>query len=221
MMLATVSQDSAFSTEWMSRNKILKEALPQAQDFASAETASEATSSSSDQAAYSGNTVGKGGESSQSKSSTDESEASKNAKSDEDTTELTTEEKREVSHLQATDRNVRAHEQAHLSAAQGLAVSGASYDYHTGPDDKRYAVAGEVNIDTSKESDPEKTIAKGHKIIRAALAPTSPSPQDRAVASSAERMILDAQAELVRESYALHQQIANSQQSGEIIDQQV
>lgn len=44
---------------------------------------------------------------------------------------------------------MRAHEQAHKTAAGGLAQGGATFEYQTGPDGKQYAVSGEVKIDTS------------------------------------------------------------------------
>ena len=56
---------------------------------------------------------------------------------------LTPEEQAVVAKLRQTDRQVRAHEQAHLAAAGGLA-RGVSFTYVTGPDGQRYAVGGEV-----------------------------------------------------------------------------
>ncbi|MCW8888241.1 MAG: putative metalloprotease CJM1_0395 family protein [Gammaproteobacteria bacterium] len=137
------------------------------------------------------------------------------------TTTLSPQEQRHVSTLQEIDRRVRAHEQAHLNAAQGLAISRANFAYEVGPDKKRYAIAGEVTIDTSKESEPEKTINKGYQIIRTALAPADPSPQDRSVANNAQMMIQEAQAELIRESYEQNRSTTASQESGQQIDEQV
>ncbi len=89
--------------------------------------------------------------------------------------------------LRMIDMKVRAHEMAHLIAAQGIAVFGPYYEYVRGPDGRMYAVGGEVNIDTSPvPGDPEKTIEKAEKIVRAALAPVNPSPQDYRVAQQAE-----------------------------------
>lgn len=116
------------------------------------------------------------------------------------TGELTEEQKREVAELKATDRKVRQHEMAHLAAAQGIAVSGANFQYKQGPDGVNYAVGGDVQIDTSKDKDPEKTIAKARKIIAAANAPADPSPQDRQVAAQAQAMQAQAQQELARQA---------------------
>ena len=113
--------------------------------------------------------------------------------------ELSAEEQKKVEELKEIDRKVRAHERAHLNNAQGLNVSGASYEYQKGPDGKNYAVAGEVKIDVSKESDPHKTIEKAKKIIRCALAPNDPSPQDRQVAAKARQMENEAKMELMKE----------------------
>lgn len=114
--------------------------------------------------------------------------------------ELSAEEKQRVAELKAIDVKVRAHERAHLSAAGGLARGSASFSFTTGPDGKRYAVGGEVSIDTSGVSgDPSATIAKAQNIRRAALAPANPSSQDRSVAARASQMEFEARAELIKE----------------------
>ena len=72
-----------------------------------------------------------------------------------------------------------------------------SFQYQTGPDGKRYAVGGEVPIDVSSvEGDPRATLAKMQQIRRAALAPASPSGQDRAVAAQASRIEAETRAAL-------------------------
>ncbi len=112
-------------------------------------------------------------------------------------TELSAEEKRELEKLQARDREVRAHEAAHKNAAGHLARGGAQFEFQTGPDGRRYAVGGEVEIDTSKvPGDPQATINKAQTIRRAATAPAEPSAQDRAVAAEATRMEAEARREL-------------------------
>jgi hypothetical protein len=112
--------------------------------------------------------------------------------------DLSAAEKKEVQELKARDREVRQHEQAHKSAAGGLSVSGASFEYTTGPDGKRYASGGEVSIDTSGGSTPEETVQKAAQIRRAALAPASPSSQDRSVAAEASRMEMKARQEMMQ-----------------------
>ena len=110
--------------------------------------------------------------------------------------ELTDEEQAQVDELQQTDREVRAHEQAHLAAAGGNATGGASFEYKTGPDGKRYAVAGEVQIDVSTvPDDPDATIRKMEQVRAAALAPADPSAQDRSVAAQALQAIQEARSE--------------------------
>ncbi len=114
---------------------------------------------------------------------------------------LSEQEQRQVQELKRRDAEVKAHEQAHLSAAGGLARGGASFDYKTGPDGKRYALGGEVNIDTSRASDdPQANMSKARQIRRAALAPADPSAQDHAVAAEASRMEAQAQAELSQQA---------------------
>jgi len=112
---------------------------------------------------------------------------------------LTPEESRAVAELTRTDREVRAHEQAHLAAAAGLA-RGVSFTFVTGPDGKQYAVGGEVSIDTSPiAGNPQATIQKAQQIHAAASAPSNPSGQDRAVASQASQMEQAARQELASE----------------------
>ncbi|WP_208994241.1 putative metalloprotease CJM1_0395 family protein [Pannonibacter phragmitetus] len=109
--------------------------------------------------------------------------------------ELTEEQEKQVKELQVRDREVRAHEQAH--ARVGGAYAGApSYTFQQGPDKKRYAIGGEVQIDTSKERTPEATARKMQIVIRAALAPAEPSSQDMRVAQQARASLQEAQAEM-------------------------
>lgn len=115
---------------------------------------------------------------------------------------LTEEERQIVSKLAQRDREVRAHENAHLAAAGGLA-RGVSYSYETGPDGKRYAVGGEVSIDTSPvPGDPEATLQKARQIQAAANAPAEPSGQDRAVAAQAAAMAQKALLEIAEQKRA-------------------
>jgi hypothetical protein len=113
--------------------------------------------------------------------------------------DLSEEEQRQIEELQKIDRKVRTHEQAHLNAAGGYARGGANYDYVTGPDGKRYAKSGHVNLDTGKERTPEATIRKADIIKKAALAPADPSPADKQIAAEATKMAVEAQKELVVE----------------------
>ncbi len=117
------------------------------------------------------------------------------------------EEARIIQQLQATDREVRAHEQAHKAAAGPYAVGGPTYEYTTGPDGKRYAVGGEVQIDTAPVPDnPEATIRKAQTIRRAALAPAEPSGQDRQVAAKATQLERQARQQIQEEQRAENQE---------------
>jgi hypothetical protein len=101
--------------------------------------------------------------------------------------QLTPEEQEIVRKLQSSDAEVRVHEAAHAAAAGGLGGR-PSFSYQTGPDGRRYAIGGEVGIDVSPGSSPSDTISKARQIRAAALAPASPSGQDRAVAAAASAM---------------------------------
>ncbi len=104
-----------------------------------------------------------------------------------------------LAELKKVDVAVRAHEQAHLAAAGGLAKGGASFSYKRGPDGNKYAVGGEVQIDTSRGATPQETLAKMMKVRAAALAPASPSPQDRKVAAAASSAMTEARLEVKAE----------------------
>jgi hypothetical protein len=112
---------------------------------------------------------------------------------------LSAEDERRVMELKKTDRAVRQHEQAHMAAGGNLVTSGPSFEYETGPDGQRYAVAGEVHIDTSKGRTPEDTAQRAARIRAAALAPADPSGQDRSVAAQAAQMQMDALQEIARQ----------------------
>ncbi|MCU7494636.1 MAG: hypothetical protein HF314_13910 [Ignavibacteria bacterium] len=103
--------------------------------------------------------------------------------------------KKIIEELEKIDRQVQQHEAAHQAAA-GEYFRGISFTYKVGPDGKRYAVAGEVQIDTSASSlNPKAAIAKMQRIRRAALAPSDPSPQDLAVAAQAAKAEANAKAQ--------------------------
>ncbi len=110
--------------------------------------------------------------------------------------DLTDSEKKMINELRVRDREVRAHEQAHKAVAGNLAGP-VQYSYQTGPDGKKYAIGGEVDIDTSSvPGNPEATARKAEQIIRAAYAAAEPSPQDRRVAAAAQQMLVQARQDL-------------------------
>lgn len=119
------------------------------------------------------------------------------AKEKDPLTDASSEEYAQVKELQARDTEVRAHEQAHLSAAGKYATGGATFSYQTGPDGQQYAIGGEVGIDVSSiPDDPQATIAKMEVVQRAAMAPAEPSGQDVRVAAQAAQTASAARAEL-------------------------
>lgn len=103
--------------------------------------------------------------------------------------DLSEEEKREVEELQRTDRDVRAHEQAHVAAG----ARNATYEYRTGPDGRPYAVGGSAQIEINAPAgDPDEKAAQARKMRAAALAPADPSPKDLEVAAKATRIEMEA-----------------------------
>lgn len=126
--------------------------------------------------------------------------ASNSTKQNPGSADLTSEEKEQVRELKEQDAKVRRHEQAHVMAGGRYIKNRAQFQYELGPDGKLYAVSGEVQIDTSEvQDDPDATIQKAQTVRRAALAPSDPSPQDRRVASEANRMEFEARMELVQQ----------------------
>lgn len=112
---------------------------------------------------------------------------------------LTDAERQQVRELQRIDAEIRRHEEAHANVG-GPYAGAPRYQYVTGPDGKQYAVSGQVSIDASPiPGNPEATIQKLRIVQRAALAPAEPSSQDRQVAATAQRGILEARQELAQE----------------------
>lgn len=133
-----------------------------------------------------------------------ESDSTKNTKSSTDDKaingeNLDPEEMQYVRELESIDRNVRAHEAAHIAAGAGVVTGGASFTYTRGPDGKMYATAGEVPIAMKEGRTPEETIQNARQIVAAAMAPSDPSPQDYKVAASAAQMESKARSEQAQE----------------------
>lgn len=114
-----------------------------------------------------------------------------------DSTQLSNEEKAQLSELKAADSRVKAHEAAHQSGP--AASGGASYTYKKGPDGVMYAVGGEVPVRIQTGSTPQESITNLQGVIATALAPADPSPQDISIASKARVMMMKAQQELAAE----------------------
>jgi hypothetical protein len=106
-----------------------------------------------------------------------------------------------IAKLESRNREVLAHEAAHMAAAGGYAKGGASYTYQIGPDGKSYAIGGEVSIDMSPvPGNPRATITKMMAIRAAALSPDEPSGQDVSVAAAAAQIEAQARAQLNQET---------------------
>lgn len=124
--------------------------------------------------------------------------ARQSAAASNDPTELSDQEQAVVAALKRRDAEVRRHERAHQTAGGGL-VGPATFQFQRGPDGKLYAIGGEVSIDSSPAPTPEATIAKMAAVIRAALAPVSPSTADRQVAAQARANQIEAQQQLAEQ----------------------
>ena len=93
--------------------------------------------------------------------------------------------------IQKNYSEIYAHEQAHKSAGGSLAGGIVIERNQDG-----IPIGGHVNIKmpTLNPQDPQKTIDDANTVIRAAMAPSDPSGQDYAVASSAQSIKMRAQA---------------------------
>lgn len=126
--------------------------------------------------------------------------------------QLSEEDRSVLEQLKTRDREVRAHEAAHLAAAGSHATSGASFTYQRGPDGQLYAIGGEVGVDISKVTgDPQATLEKAQQVRAAALAPASPSSQDRAIAARASQLAAEARREITVESVEASRPAASAQ----------
>jgi len=125
---------------------------------------------------------------------TDKSEKKGSAKEPENQLNI----KYELQQLKSRDRQVRAHEAAHIAAGGSLIHGGTNFKYQQGPDGIGYAVGGDVSIDISKERDPHANLQKAGVVQRAALAPANPSATDYAVAAQASQMAVIARIEIAR-----------------------
>ncbi len=113
--------------------------------------------------------------------------------------DLSDSDKKIVDKLKQIEREVRAHEQAHITSGGGLVRGGATYTYQSGPDGKKYVVGGEVQIDTSVNTDDlQGAISTMRQVRQAALAPVDPSDQDKAVANEASKKEAEARSQLTQ-----------------------
>lgn len=103
----------------------------------------------------------------------------------------------QIAQLKQREQEVITHENAH-KAMGGQYAGSASYEYTTGPDNKRYIDGGEVSIHTPSTSDPEEAKRINETVRKAALAPAQPSGQDLAVAASAAQKIAQAESEIAK-----------------------
>lgn len=125
-----------------------------------------------------------------------------------------------ISRLSARDAEVRAHEAAHIGAGGDLVTGGPSFSYQVGPDGVRYAIGGEVGIDSSPvRDDPAATIAKMRTVRAAALAPAKPSGADLRVAAQASQNEAVAAAELAMKRAAeRYGKAGGPEPSGALVD---
>jgi hypothetical protein len=93
--------------------------------------------------------------------------------------------------LQQRDAQVRSHESAHVMAAGGQA-SMPTYSYQTGPDGRRYAIGGSVDISMISSGDSEQSARQAQKAYRAAMAAGEPSSADMQAASRAMNRAMEA-----------------------------
>lgn len=129
-----------------------------------------------------------------------EQEAKQEQQADAEDKQAEAAELQQIAKLKARDTEVKTHEQAHASVGGSYAAA-PSYSYEQGPDGKRYAVGGEVQIDVAPvANDPKATVAKMQQVQAAALAPAQPSSADLAIAAKAAQQAQQARVELTTEN---------------------
>lgn len=128
---------------------------------------------------------------------------------------------KDVKDLEKREKEVKAHEQAHLAAGGGVVQGGAKYSYEAGPDGKRYVNGGEVQVSVSVDSaSPSRTIQQAQKAQQAALAPADPSPQDRAAAAQAAQIAAQASQEISRQQNQAGADVADANAKRSIVQTQ-
>lgn len=105
--------------------------------------------------------------------------------------ELSREDQELVNDLEARDAKVRSHETTHAMVAGGQAGL-PTYTYQTGPDGKRYAIGGSVNIATMTTGDAEQDARRAKTAYRAAMATGEPSSRDMQAATRARTLEAEA-----------------------------
>ncbi len=113
--------------------------------------------------------------------------------------ELTPELQQLIEKYKTAERGVSTHETARLEAAGNLVASGANWNFVTGSEGVRYAVAGHGQIDTSSGSDnPFATLQKAQQSEQSALSPAQSSPQDFHLAAQTDAMAARSSVELLQ-----------------------
>lgn len=113
---------------------------------------------------------------------------------------LSKEEQKEVKALERTDRQVKSRELTHRAVAGNYASGNVYFDYVTGPDGKKYAEEGHINIDSRPIfNNPEATIRKARAIRSVEMASTNTSLQDRSVSAEIAKIEREARMELKTE----------------------
>ncbi len=126
--------------------------------------------------------------------------AQENEEKSTDGRNLSREEQKEVKELERIDRQVRSRELAHRAVAGNYARGSVYFDYVTGPDGKKYAEEGHINIDSRPiPNNPEATIRKAQAIRSVELSTTNASPQNRTVSAEISKIEREARTELKTE----------------------
>ncbi len=126
--------------------------------------------------------------------------AQENAEKSTNDQKLSKEEQKEVKELERIDRQVKSRELTHRAVAGSYARGSVSFDYVTGPDGKKYAKDGHINIDSRPvPNNPEATIRKARAIRSVELSTTNTSPQNRTVSAEISKIEREARMELKTE----------------------
>ena len=109
---------------------------------------------------------------------------------------LTPQEQAQLRELQARDQEIRQRELAR-QVVGGQYTGQPNLSFERGPDGQRYAVSGDVPIDSAPVPDDAQATIEKMRVVRvAALASANPSPEDVRLALSAMQAMQEAQAQV-------------------------
>jgi hypothetical protein len=127
--------------------------------------------------------------------------------------ELTPQDEAVIRNLKRLERDLMTREMEQSQAGGGVSGT-ARHLVETGPDGERYVTDGETSPSLVHGGTPEQQLARARAVRRAALAPSTPSTRDLAVASEARRLERRAEVKVDQASAEVRQAQDMTQKDG-------